>query len=99
MGFVHDSYNCLKQLAFVCICWNKPLLSCFVLGNYSANVQFLSSSIMISFCFWSKIFLMFTSYLYCDSQLSGASPELVNKLIPEHVRRQIGLSFFHPAGT
>ena len=50
MGFVHDSYNCLKQLAFVCICWNKPLLSCFVLGNYSANVQFLSSSIMISFC-------------------------------------------------
>ncbi|KAG0463998.1 hypothetical protein HPP92_020067 [Vanilla planifolia] len=27
---------------------------------------------------------------------AGASPELINKLIPEHVRRQIGLSFPHP---
>ena len=32
-------------------------------------------------------------------QLQGASPELINRLIPEHVRRQAGLSFSHPAGT
>ena len=32
-------------------------------------------------------------------QLQGASPELINRLIPEHVRRQAGLSFPHPAGT
>ncbi|GAU26643.1 hypothetical protein TSUD_102530 [Trifolium subterraneum] len=33
-------------------------------------------------------------------ELSGASPELINKLIPEHVRRQTGLGFSHiPAST
>ncbi|PPD91457.1 hypothetical protein GOBAR_DD11601 [Gossypium barbadense] len=33
-------------------------------------------------------------------ELSGASPELINKLIPDHVKRQIGLQhFMHPAGT
>ncbi|KAL0354029.1 UNVERIFIED_CONTAM: Shaggy-related protein kinase zeta [Sesamum angustifolium] len=34
-------------------------------------------------------------------ELAGASPELINKLIPEHIRRQAGLSFpvSHPAGT
>ncbi|XP_044462434.1 shaggy-related protein kinase eta-like isoform X1 [Mangifera indica] len=32
-------------------------------------------------------------------ELSGASPELVNKLIPYHVKRQLGLNFLHPAGT
>ncbi|KAJ0112901.1 hypothetical protein Patl1_02457 [Pistacia atlantica] len=32
-------------------------------------------------------------------ELSGASPELINRLIPEHVRRQMGLSFPHPTGT
>ncbi|KAH0467379.1 hypothetical protein IEQ34_004617 [Dendrobium chrysotoxum] len=31
--------------------------------------------------------------------LAAASPELISKLIPEHVRRQAGLSFLHPAGT
>ncbi|GFS45515.1 GSK3/SHAGGY-like protein kinase 1 [Actinidia rufa] len=29
-------------------------------------------------------------------ELTGASPELINRLIPEHVRRQTGLSFLHP---
>ncbi|KAG8659874.1 shaggy-related protein kinase zeta isoform X3 [Manihot esculenta] len=32
-------------------------------------------------------------------ELSEASPELINRLIPEHVRRQGGLSFLHPAGS
>ncbi|URE27066.1 shaggy-related protein kinase [Musa troglodytarum] len=32
------------------------------------------------------------------SALAGASPELVTKLIPEHVRQQ-SLSFLHPVGT
>ncbi|KAL6975965.1 Shaggy-related protein kinase zeta [Sarracenia purpurea var. burkii] len=32
-------------------------------------------------------------------ELAGASPELINRLIPEHVRRQGGLSIPHPAGT
>ncbi|THG20562.1 hypothetical protein TEA_005202 [Camellia sinensis var. sinensis] len=32
-------------------------------------------------------------------ELAGASPELINRLIPEHIRRQSGLSFPHPAGT
>ncbi|XP_028552390.1 shaggy-related protein kinase GSK1 isoform X2 [Dendrobium catenatum] len=32
-------------------------------------------------------------------ELAAASPELISKLIPEHVRRQAGLSFLHPAGT
>ncbi|KAE8686696.1 Shaggy-related protein kinase eta [Hibiscus syriacus] len=33
-------------------------------------------------------------------ELSGASPELINKLIPDHVKRQIGLQhFLHPTGT
>ncbi|XP_057994700.1 shaggy-related protein kinase zeta isoform X2 [Hevea brasiliensis] len=32
-------------------------------------------------------------------ELSGASPELINRLIPEHVRRQSGLSLPHPAGS
>ncbi|KAK4487089.1 hypothetical protein RD792_006404 [Penstemon davidsonii] len=34
-------------------------------------------------------------------ELAGASPELINKLIPEHIRRQIGLNFPfpHPTGT
>ncbi|RDX65528.1 Shaggy-related protein kinase eta, partial [Mucuna pruriens] len=32
-------------------------------------------------------------------ELSGASPELVNKLIPDHAKRQIGLQFAHLAGS
>lgn len=32
-------------------------------------------------------------------ELAAASPELLHRLIPEHVRRQVGLSFPHPAGT
>ncbi|RWR97448.1 Protein kinase domain-containing protein [Cinnamomum micranthum f. kanehirae] len=32
-------------------------------------------------------------------ELSGASPDLINKLIPEHVKRQVGLNFIHLAGT
>ncbi|KAF5190080.1 Gpcr kinase, partial [Thalictrum thalictroides] len=32
-------------------------------------------------------------------ELSGASPELIHKLIPEHARRQFDLNFLHPAGT
>ncbi|EXB84051.1 Shaggy-related protein kinase eta [Morus notabilis] len=32
-------------------------------------------------------------------ELTGASPELVNKLIPEHVKRQLGLNFLHLAVT
>ncbi|XP_021910687.1 shaggy-related protein kinase eta-like [Carica papaya] len=32
-------------------------------------------------------------------ELSGASPELVNKLIPDHVKRQLGLHFLHPVGA
>ncbi|CAL9149403.1 unnamed protein product [Musa hybrid cultivar] len=32
-------------------------------------------------------------------ELAGASPELVTKLIPEHVRQQSVLSFLHPVGT
>ncbi|KAG5119201.1 hypothetical protein JHK82_033621 [Glycine max] len=32
-------------------------------------------------------------------ELAGASPELINRLIPEHIRRQMGLSFPHSAGT
>ncbi|PQQ07483.1 shaggy-related protein kinase eta isoform X1 [Prunus yedoensis var. nudiflora] len=32
-------------------------------------------------------------------ELSGASPELINRLIPEHMRQQTGLGFPHPVGT
>ncbi|KAM7497984.1 hypothetical protein LguiA_022398 [Lonicera macranthoides] len=32
-------------------------------------------------------------------ELTGASPELINRLIPEHVQRQIGLNLPHPPGT
>ncbi|XP_022969125.1 shaggy-related protein kinase zeta-like [Cucurbita maxima] len=32
-------------------------------------------------------------------ELSGASPELIKRLIPEHVRRQTGLALPHQAGT
>ncbi|KAL9297744.1 hypothetical protein ACSQ67_023640 [Phaseolus vulgaris] len=32
-------------------------------------------------------------------ELAGVSPELVNRLIPEHIRRQTGLSSPHSAGT
>ncbi|CAL9151547.1 unnamed protein product [Musa hybrid cultivar] len=32
-------------------------------------------------------------------ELAGASPELIDKLIPEHVRRQSGLSFLQMPGT
>lgn len=31
-------------------------------------------------------------------QLAGASPQLVNRLIPEHVRRLNGLNIPHPVG-
>ncbi|XP_048438240.1 shaggy-related protein kinase eta [Pyrus x bretschneideri] len=31
-------------------------------------------------------------------ELSGATPELINRLIPDHVKRQMGLNL-HPAGT
>ncbi|KAL0443815.1 UNVERIFIED_CONTAM: Shaggy-related protein kinase zeta [Sesamum latifolium] len=42
-----------------------------------------------------------TSIILLLCILAGASPELINKLIPEHIRRQAGLSFPvpHPAGT
>lgn len=42
--------------------------------------------------------VMLTVALFC-LQLSGASPELVNKLIPDHVKRQLGLHFLHPVGA
>ncbi|KAM5578355.1 shaggy-related protein kinase eta [Rosa sericea] len=32
-------------------------------------------------------------------ELNGASPELISRLIPEHMRQQVGLGFPHPAGT
>ncbi|KAL5151066.1 Shaggy-related protein kinase eta [Glycine soja] len=32
-------------------------------------------------------------------ELSEASPELVNKVIPDHMKRQIGLQFVRPAGS
>ncbi|BAT87205.1 Shaggy-related protein [Vigna angularis] len=32
-------------------------------------------------------------------ELTGASPELINKLIPDHVKRQIGIQFVHPIGS
>ncbi|KAG6498481.1 hypothetical protein ZIOFF_046395 [Zingiber officinale] len=32
-------------------------------------------------------------------ELAGASPELINRLIPEHMGRQSGLNFLHSAGT
>ncbi|RYQ97279.1 hypothetical protein Ahy_B08g093312 isoform B [Arachis hypogaea] len=32
-------------------------------------------------------------------ELAGASPELINRLIPEHVRRQGGLGLPHPSST
>ncbi|KAG7034904.1 Shaggy-related protein kinase zeta, partial [Cucurbita argyrosperma subsp. argyrosperma] len=32
-------------------------------------------------------------------ELAGASPELISRLLPEYVRRQIGLSFQHQAST
>ncbi|KAL6141178.1 hypothetical protein ACLB2K_059468 [Fragaria x ananassa] len=32
-------------------------------------------------------------------ELNGASSELISRLIPEHMRQQIGLGFPHPAGT
>lgn len=32
-------------------------------------------------------------------ELSGASSDLINKLIPEHVRRQHGHNMMHPTGT
>ncbi|URE33882.1 shaggy-related protein kinase [Musa troglodytarum] len=32
-------------------------------------------------------------------ELAGASPDLINKLIPEHARRQSGFTFLHLAGT
>ncbi|KAL9275029.1 Shaggy-related protein [Drosera capensis] len=41
-------------------------------------------------------FIGFTSHKETNS-ISGASPKLINRLIPEHVRRQIG--FPHPAGS
>ncbi|KAJ8638912.1 hypothetical protein MRB53_015606 [Persea americana] len=30
-----------------------------------------------------------------EHELSSASPDLINKLIPEHVKRQVGLNFMH----
>ncbi|CAN6825630.1 unnamed protein product, partial [Brassica oleracea] len=32
-------------------------------------------------------------------EVAGASPELVNKLIPDHIKRQLGLSFLNQSGT
>ncbi|KAM7254697.1 hypothetical protein ACFE04_019938 [Oxalis oulophora] len=32
-------------------------------------------------------------------ELAGASPELINRLIPDHVKRQMGMHYLHPAGT
>ncbi|KAF3527619.1 hypothetical protein DY000_02037367, partial [Brassica cretica] len=31
-------------------------------------------------------------------EVAGASPELVNKLIPDHIKRQLGLSFLNQSG-
>jgi hypothetical protein len=48
----------------------------------------------------AKVILFVHSVLlFVSLQLNGASPELVNKLIPEHVKRQMGLNFMHLAGT
>ncbi|VAH74304.1 unnamed protein product [Triticum turgidum subsp. durum] len=33
--------------------------------------------------------------LLCSTSLANASPELINRLVPEHVRRQNGLNFAH----
>ncbi|CAH9089032.1 unnamed protein product [Cuscuta europaea] len=33
-----------------------------------------------------------------NQELAGASPELINRLIPEHIQRQIGLNFSHFGG-
>ncbi|OIV93497.1 hypothetical protein TanjilG_11079 [Lupinus angustifolius] len=41
--------------------------------------------------------LQYLPSLRC-SALAGAAPELINRLIPEHLRRQTGLGFSHPAG-
>jgi len=32
-------------------------------------------------------------------EVAGSSPELVNKLIPDHIKRQLGLSFLNQSGT
>jgi hypothetical protein len=45
------------------------------------------------------VILIVHSILLFLLQLNGASPELVNKLIPDHVKRQMGLNFMHLAGT
>ncbi|KAM7275917.1 hypothetical protein ACFE04_017783 [Oxalis oulophora] len=34
-----------------------------------------------------------------NKELAGASPELIYRLIPEHIQRQMGLCFPHPAGS
>uniref|UniRef100_A0A5K1GBV6 Uncharacterized protein n=1 Tax=Nymphaea colorata TaxID=210225 RepID=A0A5K1GBV6_9MAGN len=31
--------------------------------------------------------------------MNGAFQELVERLVPEHARRQSGLNFLHPTGT
>jgi hypothetical protein len=45
------------------------------------------------------VILIVHSILLFLLQLNGASPELVNKLIPDHVKRQMGLNLMHLAGT
>ncbi|KAK4398146.1 Shaggy-related protein kinase zeta [Sesamum angolense] len=55
-----------------------------------ANVDF-ATEVKVNLAHFSSSFKL----------LAGASPELINKLIPEHIRRQAGLSLPvpHPAGT
>ncbi|KAK6141255.1 hypothetical protein DH2020_025010 [Rehmannia glutinosa] len=45
--------------------------------------------------------LQYSLNLRCTALAGVSSPELINKLIPEHIRRQAGLNFPfpHPAGT
>ena len=45
------------------------------------------------------VILIVNSILLFLLQLNGASPELVNKLIPDHVKRQMGFNLMHLAGT
>ncbi|KAI3740149.1 hypothetical protein L2E82_30570 [Cichorium intybus] len=53
-------------------------------------------------CNMSILYKAFNTHLdaeFTKSQLSAASPELVNRLIPDHVKRQIGLQIVTPVRT
>lgn len=50
---------------------------------------------------WAKQIKLLFIITFSPWQLAGASPELISRLIPEHIRRQAGLNLTspHPAGT